>query len=669
MKRVFIAMAMTLIVRSQMMAYDFTIDGISYNVVSPKDLTCEVTTSDKKYEGDIVIPENVTYQGKSLSVIAIDDYAFSGCKSLSSISIPTTVTEIGNYAFNGCSSLSYVQLSQNVNSIGEGGFYGCSSLQEISFPCTIDRISDKTFYGCSALQSFVIPSSVTTIGKCAFYGCTSLSSISIPINVETLGAQAFYGCSTLSEVKINSKLTIIENETFKGCTSLKELHIPNNITNIKYEAFRGCTALSNIVIGNGLETLGRLAFYECSSLMAFDVDKDNVSFSSVDGVLYDKSKTTLLCYPCRKSDVTLYIKDNVNEISSYAFSGCSNIRSIVIEDSDNKLKMGYNLSHTDEGAHYPGQGIFYDCPLTCVYLGRDLEYDEGNFNVGASPFYGVESLKSIQIGSNVTRLGDYLFSEINVDSVFIPKTVLQFGKHVFEGLRSICIEDGTQTLELAESYDSRDFGVGGGQFHYCSLEYAYIGRNLEYNSSKRYGYSPFAKIKQLKYVVVGESVTSLQSHLFYNCASLDSITIGSGVNWIGNKAFEGCDSLSLLSMKGETPPEACSDSYTTVQYMNTTVIVPNGCIDMYKTADVWSNFWNIQSNTNSAIQEVITDDSCIKVEGNKVIITDMRQLPVSVYNINGFLIYKGYSNIVNLPQYGMYIIKTSNNVYKIVYNK
>jgi hypothetical protein len=98
------------------------------------------------------------------------------CSSLSSVSIPSSVTSIGDYAFYGCSSLSSVSIPSSVTSIGDYAFYGCSSLSSVSIPSSVTSIGDYAFYGCSSLSSVAIPSSVTSIGYNAFNNCALLST-------------------------------------------------------------------------------------------------------------------------------------------------------------------------------------------------------------------------------------------------------------------------------------------------------------------------------------------------------------------------------------------------------------------------------------------------------------------------------------------------------------
>ena len=177
--------------------------------------------------GDIYFYSSYFYCYTSDDVIG--GYAFYGCSSLTSLTLPSNVTKIGESAFEGCSSLTSLTLPSSVTEIGRSAFKGCSSLTSLTLPSSVTSIGSSAFYGCSGLTSLTLPSSVTEIGAYAFYGCSSLASLTLPSSVTSIGSSAFYGCSGLTSIYVSweSPLSIFAS-TFKDANTEKcILYVPN----------------------------------------------------------------------------------------------------------------------------------------------------------------------------------------------------------------------------------------------------------------------------------------------------------------------------------------------------------------------------------------------------------------------------------------------------------
>ena len=186
-------------------------------------------TSDAFYNTALLDKQNtpVKYAGKW--VIAAEDRdkivikdgtkgiannAFSGCTSLTDITIPDSVTMIGDYAFATCNSLTEIKIPNNVKSIGGCVFWFCGSLKNVTIPDSVTMIGDKAFFGCTSLTDITIPGSVTMIGNAAFSSCTSLTDITIPDSVTSIGDSAFYNCPKLINVTIPDSVTNIGDYAF-----------------------------------------------------------------------------------------------------------------------------------------------------------------------------------------------------------------------------------------------------------------------------------------------------------------------------------------------------------------------------------------------------------------------------------------------------------------------
>jgi len=191
--------------------------------------------------------------------------------TLVSAEIGTLCTSIGNTVFRGFSSLTSVTIPDSVTSIGEYAFQA-SNITSVTIPDSVTSISNGAFSSCSSLTSVTIGNGVTSIGRSAFSSCSSFTSVTIPSSVTSIGTNAFAGCSGLTSVTIPSSVTSIGTNAFGGCSSLTSVTIPSSVTSIGGGAFYDCDGLTSVTIGDGVTSIGYGAFQECSGLTSVTVN-------------------------------------------------------------------------------------------------------------------------------------------------------------------------------------------------------------------------------------------------------------------------------------------------------------------------------------------------------------------------------------------------------------
>ena len=200
----------------------------------------------------------------------IGERCFANCPSLSEIKLPKNIEAIYSSAFEGCKSLKHIDLPKSLDELGSSAF-SRSGLVSVSVPRNIKIIESYMFEKCLSLESANLPDSLTSIKEHAFAECINLKSISIPKGVKYLSDHLFDGCAKLTEVILASSIKQIGSSVFKNCISLISIKLPNKISSFGDNTFSGCISLENINIPSSLAIIPEGLFYGCNNLKEIEL--------------------------------------------------------------------------------------------------------------------------------------------------------------------------------------------------------------------------------------------------------------------------------------------------------------------------------------------------------------------------------------------------------------
>ena len=267
-------------------------------------------------------------------------------------------------------TVSYKGIQMNVMKVHKYACYGNAFIENVEVGCSGD-IGESAFQNCVTMTTATLGDSITSIGQYAFAGCSKLERIVIPNAVKSIGESAFLNCSAMEMVKMGTGVKSIETRTFCNCSSLLDMQIGSNVETINTDAFYGCKSLP-----------------------------------------------------------VIRIPQAVTDIKNSVFNGCSGLKTVIIEDREKVLNLGFN-------GYYGEYPLFSHCPLDSVYIGGNINYSTSS-NSGYSPFYRNTSLRTVVITDKETEISENEFYGCtNLQDVKIGDGVESFGDWAFSGCSSL----------------------------------------------------------------------------------------------------------------------------------------------------------------------------------------------------------------------------------------
>jgi hypothetical protein len=454
---------------------------------------------------------------------------------LKSYSIPAGVTGIGPNAFAN-PWLTNVIFPDSVTEIGASAFAGCQYLTKVALPAGLTDIESYAFSGC-AFTSVIVPDTVTNIGTGAFLDCGYLKEISVPTGNPTYssaGGILFDKTETTllqfpdgleGSYSVPPLVKRIGAEAFEDC-GLTNVSLPLGLTDVEANAFTDAF-LAKITIPASVTNLGQMPFYQCGNLTAITVDSNNSAYSSVDGVLFNKSGTVLIEAPGRLEG-SYSIPSGVIDIESNAFNECYDLTNLTIPNSVanigdyafwdcwylRSVSLGDGIANIGafafSGLDYDGPALYlstFGCPITSIVLPPSLT------SIGEEAFAGCR-LTNVTIGSGVTNIGQSAFGYCQ----WLPAINVAANNSAFSSAGGVLFNKSqTKLLEYpAGLYGSYEIPMGvmdiaSNAFYACGVTS----------------------------VTFPSSVTNIGDYAFWNCSGLTNISLGDGVVSIGEYAFSG----------------------------------------------------------------------------------------------------------------------------------
>ena len=437
--------------------------------------------------------------------------------------------------------------------------------------------------------------------------CTSLirypankqgESYQIPEGTESIDHCGFRGCNNLVEITMPQTIRSIGDAAFNYCSKIKNLILPDFVTEISFGMFSNCYSLETLTLPNNLEYISGSAG-SMIELKKIIIDDSNVFFTTIDGVLFDKKKETLICYPTGKADTEYVVPENVVTIgngSSAAFEGCINLTKLVCSKKLQQISdwaiTSKNLNEVvlNEGLIKIGAYAFYCCSGI-----TDITFPKSLLEIGTGAFDSCTQLKNVTILGDNTSIGANAFHNTlweeakkeffivnkvlisykgSDENVIIPEGVVKIGERAFNGcstLVSVTIpetvtEIGVEAFLCCRNLKNITFPdqlktIRTGAFSGSGLETINGGNNIEYIESVAFDNTPWF-LKQgdfpnvngilLKYcgndsnVIIPDSVVRIAPWAFWNCSNVKKVQLPNNLVEIGNNAFDAVGLTEII---------------------------------------------------------------------------------------------------------------------------
>ena len=421
--------------------YEFTYTNSKWVAKTPG--LIRVRDNEKtEYRGAIHIPSQVVYKGRQYPVATIDYSAFSDCTKVTKVVIDEGLTGISEKAFSGCTGLTEISLPASLKEIGLSCFMGCTSLESIFIPAGVTDIDFSCFEGCSHLSEIWVDDANLVYKSVRGVLCDRKSGqqLYVPeaskatdddlvrqgevieekdgvfsvdgIRYETLRDQYWTETGEMKYKKVLRVLPLEDGAAYSGKVVIparvKYHRFWHEVTAIWEDAFSNCPDLLQVDAPAGIRWMS-LNLTGSPKLSAVNIDEASEYYVSVDGIVYNKKLTEIVCYPPGHGD-SFEIPPTVKSIGK-VFDHCTSLRSVVIPPSVTDLSSGaFEGCSGLEEVFIPGsvKCIRLDCFNDCTGL-KTVTFGEGVESIGRA-FKGCTSLQRIVFPESMKSVDYSAFS-------------------------------------------------------------------------------------------------------------------------------------------------------------------------------------------------------------------------------------------------------------------
>lgn len=580
---------------------------------------------------------SITFEESSEHPLSIETAAFKGCVALENITYPGQLSVLGGSAYQGCENLRSVVFNKNEQyqpalSIGDYTFAKCPLITELSFPGRLTSIGSFTFASCISLSNVSFEDSNTAVKlgygasslenslkydeKLPLFGNSNLTSLYIGRNIdyETEGANGyspFYNQQFLTDVRFSQAgtVTYCKDNLLRLVNNCESLILPESLTSIGNWTFCGMRKLGRIVIPNAVTTIGKYAF-------AYDSALESAKLSTSCAWLQQG-----LFSQCRKLQA-ITIPRVVNKMDTEMFTNCTSLASVTFDDDKDLIEMAYGSSDANNG-------LFRDCPVETLYLGRWLSY---NTEVPSrSPFYSIAELKNLTLGKYLKVVDKYMFSYCTgLENVYVPDNITSINMWGFRGcsaLKSVRFSEnlsqiGDYGFSECASLDNVTFpanmtSTSDNSFSNCSsLRNLDLGKNLLVIGPSAFendsilsgvnipetvyglGVGAFKSCVSLPYVKIPKGdLTTVSKESFKGCNGIEWISLSENITSLGENAFEGCTNIKYVKSYATSPVPTGLVNFPVEVVANGTLFVPANVINNYKRSATWRKWGSIKAMT------------------------------------------------------------------------